>query len=108
MSIWISILLIALISVLVIDVSGFIENAEGILGKFLGYNVHIPKPFSCSLCTSFWASLIFSIATHNFSLPVIAYSLFISFLTPVISDAVWVIRDFLGFVIAWINTWWKI
>ena len=108
MSIWISILLIALISVLVIDVSGFIGNLEEFLTRVLGYKVHIPKPFSCSLCTCFWASLIFSIATHNFSLPVIAYTLFISVLTPVINDLIWTIRDFLGFVVAWINTWWKI
>lgn len=108
MSIWIAILLIAVICVSIIDISGFIEGFEEFLTRLLGYRVHIPKPFSCSLCSCFWISIIYSIFTHCFTLPVIAYSLIISVLTPVISDAIWVLRDFLGFVVAWINTWWKI
>ena len=42
--------LIALICVIIIDVSGFIEELELILAKWLKVNkVRIPKPFSCSL-----------------------------------------------------------
>ena len=108
MNIWTAILLIAVISVIIIDISGFIENLEAGLTRALGFKAHIPKPLSCSLCMAFWTGIFYSIFSGCFSIPVLAYVCFISVLTPVISDAIWTIRDFFGFVIAWINTWWKI
>ena len=107
MDIWRNILLIALVCVIVIDISGFIESTEQWLGRLLGYKVRIPKPFSCSLCSTWWAGIIYSVFTHCFSLEVLAYIGLISVLTPVISDAVWTVREFLGFVVAWINTWFR-
>lgn len=108
MNIWTAIFLIAVICVSIIDISGFIQNIEEFLTRLLGFKVRIPKPFSCSLCSTFWASVIYAVFTNNFNLPVIAYALVMSILTPVISDVIWTVRDFLGFVVAWINTWWKI
>ena len=107
MDIWSIILLIALICVIIIDISGFVENMETLLTRVLGYKVRIPKPFSCSTCMSFWTSIFYTMFTGYFSIPVLAYICFISVLTPVISDFVWTVRDFLGFVVAWINTWFR-
>lgn len=43
-----NILLIAVITVIVIDLSGFIQSLESGLSKWLRIpNVHIPRPFSC-------------------------------------------------------------
>lgn len=100
MTIWTGVLLIALICTMVIDISGFIGEMEGILAKWLGVkSVRIPKPFSCSLCATFWCSLIYAIIAGEFTLPVIAYSLFIAILTPVFSDIIWNVRDFLGLMV---------
>lgn len=43
-----NILLIAVITVIVIDLSGFIQSLESGLSRWLhAPNVHIPRPFSC-------------------------------------------------------------
>ena len=46
----IDILLIHFICVFVIDFSGFIDQIEVVTKR------NIPKPFSCSLCSVFWAT----------------------------------------------------
>lgn len=93
-------MLIALICVMVIDISGFIPSMEGLLAKWIGTrSVKIPKPFSCSLCSTFWASMIYALCVGQFSLPVVAYSLFVAIMTPVISDLIWNVRDFVGLMI---------
>ena len=85
---------------MVIDISGFIPSMEGLLAKWIGTrSVKIPKPFSCSLCSTFWASMIYALCVGQFSLPVVAYSLFVAIMTPVISDLIWNVRDFVGLMI---------
>lgn len=93
-------MLIALICVLVIDISGFIMEIEDALAKWLKVkSVRIPKPFSCSLCCTWWASMAYALCVGQFTLPVIAYSLFVAVMTPIISDLIWNVRDFTGLMI---------
>lgn len=100
MTIWTSVLLIALICVMVIDISGFITSIEELLAKWLEVRkVRIPRPFSCSLCATFWTSMAYAVCVGQLSLAVIAYSLFIAVMTPIISDLIWNLRDFLGVLI---------
>ena len=100
MTIWTGVLLIALICVMVIDISGFIPSMEGVLAKWLKVKaVRIPKPFSCSLCSTFWASMIYALCVGQLTLPVVAYSLFVAIMTPIISDLIWNVRDFVGLMI---------
>lgn len=88
------IFLIALIAVIIIDVSGFIEELEAGLAKWLKVrSVRIPKPFSCSLCVSWWAGLIYLICVGQVSLLMIAYTLLVAALTPVIGGIVFNLRD---------------
>lgn len=96
MSVWIAGLLLTLTCVLVIDVSGFIQEMEGAMGKWLGCRVRIPKPFSCSFCMGFWVNVLYSIICGHFSVGFIAYALGLSVLTPVIGQVVWSVRDFTG------------
>ena len=96
MSVWTNALLITLICVIVIDISGFIPEMEGILGRWLHCKVRIPKPFSCSFCSAFWLNLLYSIICGQFSIGFIAYALGLSVMTPVIGQVVWSVRDFTG------------
>ena len=88
-------LLIQFIIVGIIDVSGFVQELEGFLSKWLHIRARIPKPFSCSLCTTWWTGLIYLIITGNLTLPLVAFTLFISLLTTVTKDIIYLIQDLL-------------
>lgn len=81
-----NLLLIAIIIVNLIDLSGFIDELEKGLSKWLNIKAHIPKPFSCSYCMTHWVGLIYLIASGNCTLMYYATLLVICFLTPQIND----------------------
>jgi hypothetical protein len=63
-------LLITYITVYIVDISGFITSLSKSIYNWL--NPHkewlgqlIPKPFSCSLCLTFWLVLIYSLFHLN-------------------------------------------
>ena len=60
-------LFITVTIVLIIDISGFIENLKRLIfrllnGKSVKYKDFNLKPIDCSFCLSFWVNLIFLIA----------------------------------------------
>lgn len=98
--IYINILLIAVIATIIIDLSGFIETVKYKLWNWAfdgnkPYKDYSLKPIDCPLCTTFWVSIIYLIFQHHFTIPLIAYTLLIAFLTPAISYAIQIIRDIL-------------
>lgn len=99
----INLLLIQFIIVSIIDVSGFIQELEAFLSKWLKIRAKIPKPFSCSYCSTWWVGLIYLIVTGNFTLYYIAALLFICSLTTVTSGLIYLIRDIFTKIITSIN-----
>lgn len=94
--IYINLLLIAFICVFIIDFSGVIENIDRMLQKALKNPLlHLPKPFSCSLCASWWLGIIYLICVGGFTLLNIAYVAFLAALTPVILRSLYLVRDLL-------------
>lgn len=95
--------LIALICVVIIDISGFIGEIEDILAKWLKVkSVRIPKPFSCSFCLTHWVGLAYLLLSGSLSLSSYAVLLLMCVLTPVIGDIVWRLRDTLGILVNFI------
>lgn len=95
----INLLIISNILVFVIDVSGFVQEMETLIHKhfFPKYPreaISIPKPFSCSLCLTFWTGLIYLIFT-KITIPLIGYVCLLSLLTPVFADIQLGTRDLL-------------
>ena len=90
---WINILLIGVIWVFIIDVSGVIEEAESFLTRQLRFKAHIPKPFSCSLCMTFWSGLVYLLFKGCFSWLLMSYVCLVALLTPVISDLMILLRE---------------
>ena len=92
--------LIGFISVFIIDYSGFIEEADKILTKVLKskFPLHIPKPFSCSLCTTFWVGLIYLLVAGKFSLAFVAILGMVCILTPEILSIIYFAKDFINMV----------
>lgn len=98
----IEIIYIAIICVVIIDLSGFIQSIEQILKKWLKIQkgeVRIPKPFSCSLCMCFWTGLVYLLFTGQFTFFMIAYVLLISILTPQIKDLIYLFKDTIDFIL---------
>lgn len=79
---YINILMITFICVYIIDLSGIIDELEDMIGKWLKCKIKIPKPFSCSLCSSWWLGLLYIIIMGKFTILNIAFVAFLSFLTP--------------------------
>ena len=97
-----NIFLIAIIWVVIIDISGFIGKVEVGLAKWLKVkSVHIPAPASCSFCMTWWSSLLYIILNHHFTLPYITICLLMSYLTPVFYNLLILIRECLNKVIDW-------
>lgn len=80
--------LIAFCCVAVIDVTDIIDSLDGLLSRLIGVKAHVPKPFSCSLCMTHWIGLIWLLCTGSLTLPLYAWLLLLSLLTPVIQDIV--------------------
>lgn len=77
MSIYINLLLLACVVTWVVDCSGFTDSLLEAASRFTKrYNlppVTSLRPFTCELCATWWACLIYAIAAGRFSLPVLAY-----------------------------------
>lgn len=85
---FLDLLFLAFITVFIIDYSGVIQSIEEGLQKWLKMpnKAHVPKPFSCSLCSTFWLGLIYLLCTAQFSFMGVAYVCFLSSMTPVINS----------------------
>lgn len=77
--IFLNLLMITTIVCFVIDVSGIVDSIESMLSRWRGKPCKLIKPFSCSLCMSFWIGLIYVL--FNFSL----FNLFL--LTLIVTNA---------------------
>lgn len=57
-----------------IDVAGFMESVKAGLSRWLGLPVRSLKPFDCSLCSTWWCCLLWTLCTGRFSLEGVALS----------------------------------
>lgn len=85
---WINIIIV------LIFLSGFIDSIDDAIQKRWKFH-HLPKPFSCCLCSTFWASLIWVIATGQVSLLSIALCLINGHLTEVTTPLITTIKNWM-------------
>lgn len=97
MGILVDILIVQAIIVFIIDLSGAVEDmVEPFLAKvFKQPSVRLKKPFSCSLCTTFWLGLLYIAIYGHFTLPYIAYVCLLAWMTPVTKDILILLREFI-------------
>ena len=86
---------ILIISVLVIDISGFVHSIKVTIGKYLKIspNSFRIKPFDCSFCMTFWVSMIYLLVVGRFTLVNIAVVLLLCCLTTPLKNLVMSVRD---------------
>lgn len=100
MSIYIQLLLIAAITVYIVDLSGFTQTWRAALAKWIKAKDLKPmKPFDCGQCMTWWVCIFYSICVDEFSLPVLAYSAMLSFLSIPIGQFLISIREGLSTLI---------
>ena len=97
------ILQLLLINVIItlIFLSGFIDSIDEAISKRWKFH-HLPKPFSCCLCSTFWASLIWVICTHQLTLVSLAICLTSAYLTEVTTPLITAIKNWMLKIISWI------
>ena len=105
----IDLILIQLIIVFIIDLSGAVESFKLFISKILTKgriqttNFDL-KPFTCSLCSTWWIGLIYLLICHSFTIPYIALVALLSFLTPLSSSILLLIKDLAIFLVNKLNT----
>lgn len=92
-----NLLLISLILVFIIDISGFVDTVKRLVWKWVfngkrEYQDFDLKPFTCSLCSTWWAGILYLCFT-GFSWAMVAYVALLAFLTPIFKDIMIFIKD---------------
>lgn len=94
----IDILLLAVIVVIIIDISGITDSIKSLIKRIVTKGMmsdpnYSLKPLDCSFCLTFWSGVVYMLITHSLSLWMTAYLLGICVLTPVIKDIFILIRE---------------
>jgi len=100
MNIYTHLILVALVTIYVVDVSGFTESWRNLVSSWL----HITKmkplpPFDCGTCMTWWACLIYPMITWDISLGTIAFAALMSLLANPIGQAMIFIREWITWII---------
>ena len=105
--------IISIIWVLILDLSGFARTIDKTMykifypGRPFREDAHF-KPFDCSLCLTFWSSLIYLIVIHSLTLPSIAIALLFAWGTTIEKDVFIFVKDLITKVIDCLYTLFKL
>lgn len=100
MNIYLQLFLVALITIYIVDISGFTQSWRSLVATKLHISRLRPlPPFDCGKCMTWWVCLIFALCTGQLSLPVIAYSALLSHLSNPIGEALIFIRECLTWLL---------
>lgn len=93
MKIYIDLLMVAVITIYIVDLSGFTETLLKVISAYKGRKITELKPFSCSLCMVWWVCLAFLLMSAKLSLPMVAFIALLSFLSAPIGQLLILIRE---------------
>lgn len=105
---YLNLFLISVIWVVILDLSGFMTYFKAYLGRILKISPQIAqnlslKPFDCSLCMTWWTGLVYLIIIHKISFLSITFTLLCAFFTTSIKDLIYLVKDFIDWVIIGIS-----
>lgn len=97
--IYIELLMVALVTIYIVDISGFTDSWRSALARFLKVNSLKPlPPFDCGKCMTWWACLIYAICTGHISLWTVAFSALLSHLSVQIGQGLIFIREWITWI----------
>ena len=100
MIIYIDLLMVAVITIYIVDLSGFTQSWRWLLARTLHIKEMRPlKPFDCSLCMTWWVCLIYACVKGDLTLYTIAWSAILSFLSIPIGQVLIFIREWICWLI---------
>lgn len=92
--IYIDLLLVALVTIYIVDISGFTESWRDALAHILKVKALKPiKPFDCGKCMTWWVCLIYCLVFHQLSLFTIAFSALLSMFSYPIGQILIFVRE---------------
>lgn len=77
----VELILVALITIYVVDLSGFTDTWLKFLSAYKGRKITELKPFSCSLCMVWWVCLAYLVTTSQLTLSLVAFTALLSFIS---------------------------
>ena len=94
---FIELLIISIITIYIVDLSGFITSIKWGLYKWLNpdlpFNSMRFKPFDCSLCMTFWIGLLWLFLCHSMTLSYLLWVCTLSYFSDVIGLIMGQIKD---------------
>lgn len=89
----IDIILVALVTIYIVDLSGFTETLLKVISAYKGRKITELKPFSCSVCMVWWVCLIYAAIVGNLTIPVVALTALLSLLSVPCGQLLILIRE---------------
>lgn len=77
----VELILVAMITIYVVDLSGFTDTWLKFMSAYKGRKITELKPFSCSLCMVWWVCLAYLVITSQLTLSLVAFTALLSFLS---------------------------
>ena len=96
MKIYIDLLMVAVITIYIVDLSGFTETLLKFISAYKGRKITELKPFSCSLCMVWWVCLIYAAIVGNLTIPVVALIALLSLMSVPLGQLLILLRE--GFI----------
>lgn len=96
--IYIDLLLVALVTIYIVDLSGFTQSWRALVAKFIGVSEKALKPlppFDCGLCMTWWVCIIYALCCSQLNIYTLAYSALLSFLSVPLGQVLMVAREWL-------------
>ena len=95
----VELILVALITIYVVDLSGFTDTWLKFLSAYKGRKITELKPFSCSLCMVWWVCLAYLVTTSQLTLSLVAFTALLSFLSIPMGQILVMLREVILYII---------
>lgn len=97
MKIYLDLLLLAALTIYVVDVSGFTQSWRSLIAGWLKVKELRPlSPFDCGQCMTWWVCAIYAVCAKCATLPVLTYCAALSLLSVPIGQLMHAIRELLA------------
>ena len=95
----VELILVALITIYVVDLSGFTDTWLKFISAYKGRKITELKPFSCSLCMVWWVCLAYLVTTSQLTLSLVAFTALLSFLSIPMGQILVLLREVMLYIV---------
>lgn len=95
----VELILVAMITIYVVDLSGFTDTWLKFLSAYKGRKITELKPFSCSLCMVWWVCLAYLVTTSQLTLSLVAFTALLSFLSIPMGQILVMLREIILYIV---------